>query len=113
MDRGGDRLKVRSVVLAALVVVAANSAHACDENCSVRLTDPMTGKSTEGTDPFCELRKQACQLCAEEKAESTGVTLACATCVMARPFGGIAARCIALCGGAAKAQEVYYAAGCI
>jgi hypothetical protein len=103
-------MKVRSFVLAALVAVAANSAHACDENCGVRLTDPMTGKSTEGTDPVCELRREACQLCAKEKAESTGVTLAC---VMAKPFAGVEARCIALCGGAAKAEEVYYAAGCI
>jgi hypothetical protein len=103
-------LKVQSFVLAALVVVAANSAHACNENCRAIFTDPLSRKTTEGTDEACELRKEACHLCARDKAESTGVTLECANCVIDTPADP---RCIALCGGAAKVKAVYFAAGCM
>jgi hypothetical protein len=107
---GGNVVKVRSFILAALVAVAANSARACNENCRAIFTDPMSHKTTEGTDEACELRREACHLCAKDKAESTGVTLECANCVLDTPA---ARRCIALCGGAAKVEAVYFAAGCI
>jgi hypothetical protein len=108
----GNTLKARSFILAALVVVAANSAHACNENCRAIFTDPLSRKTTEGTDEVCELRKEACHLCAREKAQSTGVTLECANCVIDTPADDLS-KCIALCGGAAKVRDVYFAAGCI
>jgi hypothetical protein len=108
-------LKVRSLILAALVVAAVNSAHACNENCRAIFTDPLSRKTTEGTDEVCELRKEACHLCARDKAESAGVTLECANCVIDTPRAKLSDlnRCIALCGGAAKVRTVFFAAGCI
>jgi len=109
-------LKMRSLVLAALVVVAANSTHACNENCRAIFTDPLTRETTEGIDELCVMRKEACHSCAREKAESAGVTLECANCVIDTTFANPSApliRCIALCGGADKVRTVYFAAGCM
>jgi hypothetical protein len=103
-------LKVQSFILAALVVVAANSAQACNEDCRAIFTDPLSRKTTEGIDEACELRRDACHLCARQKAESTGVTLECANCVI-DTLGD--PRCIALCGSAARVRDVFYAAGCL
>jgi hypothetical protein len=105
-------MKVRSLILAALVVAAANSAYACNENCRAIFTEPLSRKTTEGTDEVCELRKEACQLCARHKAESAGVTLACANCVLDTPAADLS-RCVVVCGGAAKVRTAYFAAGCI
>jgi hypothetical protein len=106
-------MKVRSLILAAVVVVAANSAaHTCNEDCRAIFTDPISRRTTEGVDEICVLRKEACQLCARDKVESTGATLECANCVLDTPRDDLR-KCIALCGGAAKLQEVFYAAGCL
>lgn len=106
----GNTLKTRSFILAALIVVATNSAHACNENCRAIFTDPLSRRTTEGIDEACELRKEACQVCVKEKARITGATLECANCVIDAPADR---RCIALCGGATKVRAVYFAAGCI
>jgi hypothetical protein len=106
-------VKVQSSILATILVFAANSVQACNENCRAIFTDPLSRQTTQGIDEACELRREACHLCAKEKAESTGVTLECANCVIDTPADGPAGRrCIALCGGAAKVQSVYFAAGC-
>ena len=107
-----NMLTGRLFILASLVVAAVNSAHACDPNadCRAIFTDPLSRKTTEGTDEVCELARKGCQLCAKDKANDAGVTLECANCVVARPADP---RCIALCGGAAKVRTVYFAAGCM
>src|SRR5215472_3379157 len=102
-------LKVRLLILAALVVVAADSAYACNENCRAIFTEPLSRKTTEGTDEVCELRRAACHLCARDKARDAGVTLECANCVIDTPADK---RCIALCGGAEKVRTAFFAAGC-
>jgi hypothetical protein len=111
MRRGDHMLKMASLILAAVVVVtAAHSAQACNENCRAIFTDPLSRKTTEGTDEICEFRREGCHQCAREKAASTGVTLACANCVIDTPSSPW---CIWLCGGMAKVREVYFAAGCM
>jgi hypothetical protein len=107
----GDTLKARLFILAALIVVAANSAQACNENCRAIFTDPLSRKTTEGIDEACELRREACHLCARDKAESAGVTLECANCVIDARTD--ITRCTAICGGADKATAVFFAAGCM
>jgi hypothetical protein len=112
MGRRGDTVTARSFILAAVVVLTANSAHACNQDCRAIFTDPISRRTTEGVDEICVLRKEACQLCARDKVESTGVTLECANCVIDSREGDLRS-CIALCGGADKVQAVYFAAGCL
>jgi hypothetical protein len=105
-------MKARSLILAALVAIASNTAHACDpnENCHAIFTEPLSRKTTEGIDEVCELARKGCQSCAEDKARDAGVTLECATCVLVKPSDP---RCIALCGDAAKVRTVFFASGCM
>jgi hypothetical protein len=118
MGREGNMSKVRSFILAALVMVAANSAYACNENCRAIFTDPLTRETTEGIDEACVMRREACHECAREKVERTGATLECVNCVIdtnqANPTDlGKLSRCIPLCGNADKAREVYFSEGCL
>jgi|SRR5579862_2567210 len=109
-------LKVRSFILAALVATATNSAHACNENCRAIFMDPLSRETTEGIDEACVMRREACHSCVREKAESAGVTLECANCVIDTAFANPSApliKCIALCRGADKVRTVYFAAGCM
>jgi hypothetical protein len=116
--RGRVTLKARSFILAAaLVVDAANSAYACNLNrdCRAIFTEPLSRKTTEGTDELCEGETLGCQSCLRDKVRNTGVTLECATCVVSTPLEKLSDldRCDVLCGGAAKVRTVFFAAGCM
>jgi hypothetical protein len=114
MGREGNRLKTRSFILAGLVI-AANSAHACNENCRAIFMNPLTRETTEGTDERCLMRKEACNSCARDKAHEAGVTLECANCVIDSIFPSPPAdlqKCIPLCGSAAKVKTTSSAVDC-
>lgn len=102
-----------ALILIAVLFLAIQPAHACDPNeeCSTCLIpNPFGGCIQYGNAPDCELRKAACQECANIKAAATGLSLACVGCVMVSTPANPA--CVATCGGAANAEAVELAADC-
>jgi hypothetical protein len=97
------------------ILTAFSQAYAsCNPNAECRaciLRAPITGHCIQmGNDVTCEGRKKVCQKCGAIKAAATGLSLACAYCVLASTPAN--PTCIAICGGAGNADAVAAAGNC-
>lgn len=106
-------LFVRTFTIATVSSLVPKLAMACDPNeeCSGCLIhNPFGGCIQYGNDPLCELRKAACQQCANAAAIQTGLAVSCIGCVLlSSPADPV---CISLCGNVANAEAARAAADC-